>query len=312
VAGNDVVTGLEEQLGDYLTMRRALGYKLTHQARLLDSFVGYLEDHDASWVSVELAVAWALLPVDADPVWWAQRLGAVRSFAKHLRSLDARNEVPPKDLLAHRARRVTPHIYSHDEIDALMTAARGIHSPFKAATFETLIGLLAATGMRVGEAINLDSADVDLEHAVVIVTNTKFGKSRAVPLHTSTVAALDTYAQQRRVRWPSPHADSFFVSTVGTRLIHTSINAVFRKLIADTGIKRPGERRPRPHDLRHTFAIRVLLGWYRDGEDVQARLPSLSTYLGHTKPTSTYWYLSAVPELMAIAAERLDRTEVWS
>jgi integrase len=303
------MTGLQEQLADYLTMRRALGYKLTHHARLLDSFVGYLDDHDASWVSVELAVAWATQPVEADPVWWAQRLGAVRSFAKHLRSLDARTEVPPKDLLAHRARRVAPHVYSHDEIAALMTAARCIHSPFKAATFETLIGLLAATGMRVGEAISLDSAEVDLDNAVVIVTNTKFGKSRGVPLHASTVAALGAYAQQRRVRWPSPHVDSFFVSTVGTRLIHTNINAVFRKLIFDTGIGHDDERRPRPHDLRHTFAVGVLLGWYRDGEDVQARLPSLSTYLGHTKPTSTYWYLSAVPELMATAAERLEGNE---
>lgn len=306
------MTGMEEQLADYLMMRRALGYKLTHQARLLANFVGYLDDHDASWVSVELAVAWATQPVGVDPVWWAQRLGAVRTFATHLRSFDARTEVPPKDLLAHRARRVAPHIYSHDEIVALMTAALCIHSPFKAATFETLIGLLAATGMRVGEAINLDSAEVDLDNAVVIVTNTKFGKSRAVPLQHSTVAALDTYARQRRVRWPSPHADSFFVSTVGTRLIHSDINAVFRKLIADTGVGHDRERRPRPHDLRHTFAVRVLLGWYRDGEDVQARLPSLSTYLGHTKPTSTYWYLSAVPELMAIAAERLEATEVWS
>lgn len=306
------MTGMEEQLADYLMMRRALGYKLTHQARLLANFVGYLNDHGASWVSVELAVAWATQPVGTDPVWWAQRLAAVRSFATYLRSFDARTEIPPKDLLAHRARRVAPHIYSHDEIVALMTAARCIHSPFKAATFETLIGLLAATGMRVGEAINLDNTEVDLDNAVVIVTNTKFGKSRAVPLHTSTVAALDTYARQRRVRWPSPHADSFFVSTVGTRLIHTDINAVFRKLIADTGVGHDRERRPRPHDLRHTFAVRVLLGWYRDGEDVQARLPSLSTYLGHTKPTSTYWYLSAVPELMAIAAERLEATEVWS
>jgi len=157
------MTGLKEQLADYLTMRRALGYKLTHHARLLANFVVYLDDHDASWVSVELAVAWATQPVEADPVWWAQR-----------------------------ARRVAPHGYSHAEIDALMAAARRIHSPFKAATFETFIGLLAATGMRVGEAINLDSAAVDLDNAVVSVINTKFGKSRAVPLHASTVAALDT------------------------------------------------------------------------------------------------------------------------
>lgn len=303
------MTSLEERLADYLTMRRALGYKLTHHARLLANFVGYLDEHDASWVSVELAVAWATQPVEADPVWRAQRLSAVRTFAKHLCSLDARTEVPPQDLLPHHARRVVPHVYSHDEIAALMTAARNMHSPFKAATFETLIGLLAATGMRVGEAVNLDVAEVDLDGAVVIVTNTKFGKSRAVPLHTSTAAALDTYAQQRRVRWPSPHTDSFFVSMAGTRLLHTNINAVFRKLISDASIGHDGARRPRPHDLRHAFAVRVLLGWYCDGENVQARLPSLSTYLGHTKPTSTYWYLSAVPELMAIAAERLEGSE---
>lgn len=303
------MTGLEERLADYLVMRRALGYKLTHHARLLENFVGYLDDHGASWVSVELAVGWATQPAQADPVWWAQRLGAVRAFATHLRSFDDRTEVPPKDLLAHRGGRVVPHIYSDDEIAALMAAARNIHSPFKAATFETLIGLLAATGMRVGEAVNVDVADVDLDSAVVIVTNTKFGKSRAVPLHTSTVAALDVYARQRRVRWPSPPTDSFFVSTVGTRLLHTNINAVFRKLISEIGAGHDGERPPRPHDLRHSFAVRVLLGWYRDDEDVQARLPSLSTYLGHTKPTSTYWYLSAVPELMAIAAERLEGSE---
>jgi len=174
-------------------MRRALGYKLTHQARLLGSFVGYLDDHDASWVSVELAVAWATQPVGVDPVWWAQRLAAVRSLATYLRSINICESV---------------------------TAAPCIDSPLKAATFEMLIGLLAATGMRVGEAINLDSIEVDLGNAGVIVANTKFGKSWAVPLQHSTVTALDTYAQQRRVRWPSPHADSFFVSTDGTRLIH--------------------------------------------------------------------------------------------
>lgn len=301
------MTELTQRVEDYLSMRRALGYKLTHQARLLRNFAVYVEDHNpADGVTIEVALAWATLPDNVAPAWWSQRLSAVRGFAKHLQTVDARTEVPPKDLLVHRARRQAPHVYSEAEILALMTAARGICSPLRAATYETLIGLLAATGLRVGEAISLDRNDVDLTEGLLIVRNAKFGKTRLVPVHDSTVEALSAYASHRDERCPHPSTTAFFVSTAGTRIIHTTVNAVFRKLVSETGIERPGSRRPRPHDLRHTLAVRVLLGWYRAGDNVEARLPSLSTYLGHTKPASTYWYLSAVPELLALAGERLE------
>lgn len=305
---------LAERVEDYLTMRRALGYKLTHQARLLRDFAAYVEHHDpAAGVTVEVALEWATLPENTEPVWWAQRLSAVRGFATHLQTVDARTEVPPKDLLAYRARRQAPHVYSDAEIVGLLAAARGICSPFRAVTYETLIGLLAATGLRVGEAIGLDRDDVDLNERLLIVRSAKFGKTRAVPVHDSTSDALGAYVHQRDQSCPHPATAAFFVSMVGTRLIHTTLNVVFRKLVNETGLEQPGIRRPRPHDLRHTFAVRVLLGWYRSGVDVEARLPSLSTYLGHTKPTSTYWYLSAVPELLALAGERLEfTTGEWS
>lgn len=141
----------------------------------------------------------------------------------------------------------------------------------------------------------------------MVVRDAKFGKTRAVPMHDSTVEALGAYASHRDECCPHPSTAAFFVSMAGTRILHTTVNAVFRKLVSETGIERPGARRPRPHDLRHTLAVRVLLGWYRAGDNVEARLPSLSTYLGHTKPASTYWYLSAVPELLALAGQRLER-----
>lgn len=308
------MTELEERVEDYLRLRRALGYKLTHQARLLRNFAVYVEDRSAAdGVTIAVALAWATLPDNVDPAWWSQRLSAVRGFATYLKTVDARTEIPPKDLLDRRARRQTPHVYSDAEIVALMTAARAISSPFRAATYETLIGLLAATGVRVGEAISLDRDDVDLTDRLLMVRDAKFGKTRAVPMHDSTVDALGAYASRRDECCPRPNTAAFFVSMTGTRILHTTVNAVFRQLVRDTGIQRPGCRRPRPHDLRHTLAVRVLLGWYRAGDNVEARLPSLSTYLGHTKPASTYWYLSAVPELMALAAERLNlAASEWS
>jgi integrase len=308
------MTELGERVEDYLRLRRALGYKLTHQARLLRDFAAYVEGRNAAdGVTIEVALAWATLPENVDPVWWSQRLSAVRGFATHLQTVDSRTEVPPKVLLAHRARRQAPHVYSETEIVGLMTAARGICSPLRAATYETLIGLLAATGLRVGEAIGLDRDDVDLPEGLLVVRDAKFGKTRLVPVHDSTAEALGAYVSQRDECCPHPSTAAFFVSMAGTRIIHTTVNAVFRKLVSETGIERPGVRRPRPHDLRHTFAVRVLLGWYRAGDNIGARLPSLSTYLGHTKPASTYWYLSAVPELLALAGERLEHVAgEWS
>ncbi len=287
-------------------MRRALGHKLRDHGRLLMSFVDFLEEAGADHVSVELALAWATLPQAVQSVWWSQRLGVVRCFARHLVAIDERTEVPPPDALAVRAPRTLPHHYSAAEIAALLAQARTIRFPLKAATYETLIGLLASTGLRVGEATRLDRGEVDLHAGLITIRESKFRKSRLVPLHPSTREALAAYAKRRDELLPRPKADSFFLSLAGTRLNHGGVNQTFRRLVQVAGLESPGRRRPRPHDLRHTFAVEVLLGWYRAGLDVAPRLAALSTYLGHLKPSSTYWYLEATPELLALACGRLE------
>jgi integrase len=217
--------------------------------------------------------------------------------------------VPPARLLPSRHCRATPYLYSEADIAGLMTAARALASPLRAATYETLIGLLAVAGLRVGEAIRLDRSDVDFDNALVTILASKFGKSREIPLHPAAIDALAGYARRRDQLFPRPGAASFFISTTGTPLIYNCVHSVFLGLVRDAGLQpRSAACRPRLHDLRHTFAVRTLLDWYSAGIDVQARLPQLSTYLGHFDPASTYWYLSAAPELLAIAAARLEHT----
>jgi integrase len=233
----------------------------------------------------------------------------VRGFARHLKAFDPDSEIPPRGLLPYQCRRVNPYLYSEADIAALMTAARGFRSPLRAATYETVIGLMATTGMRSGEVVRLDRDHIDWDDGVVIVWNSKFQRSRALPVHPTTLEALARYAQVRDEHIADPKAPSFFVSTKGTRLQIASIDGEFAGFVRGAGLSRVGGRAPRPHDLRHRFAVRTLLGWYRAGVDVEAHMPLLSTYLGHTHPEHTYWYLSAVPELLFLASERLERTE---
>ena len=299
---------LHDRLDDYLVLRRALGFKLERAGRLLPDFIAHLERHGAPTVTTALALAWAKQPPDGHPVWWAHRLSSVRAFAKHLQALDARTEIPAAELLPLRSRRATPYLYSEGDITRLMEAAQKLHHPLRARTYKTLIGLLAVTGMRVGEAIRLDRQDVVWSQRLLVVRNSKFGKSREVPLHDTTVEALRSYARSRDRHCSHPKSPSFLLSTTGKRLVYNTVHATFLALVRSAGLEpRSAGCRPRPHDLRHTFAVSTLLGWYRAGVDVQPRLPSLSTYLGHVDPGSTYWYLSAAPELLALAAHRLER-----
>jgi len=301
------VSELGRAAEEYLAMRRSLGYKLQPQGRLLLDFVGYLEHAGARTVTVEAAVAWAMLPAGAAPVWWNRRLSVVRCFARHLRTFDPDCEVPPTDLLPARYSPVPPYLYSPAEIEALVHAAGVLAVPLQAATYQALICLLAVSGLRVGEAIGLDRGDVDLDAAVLTVVNGKFGKSRQVPLHSTTVDMLRGYTARRSRLCPAPKTCSFFISTTGTALFISSVDGVFARLLPLVGIATPpGRRRPRIHDLRHSFAVATLLDWYRDGVDVQARLPLLSAFLGHVAPASTFWYLHAAPQLMALAAQRLE------
>jgi integrase len=302
------VSAIRQHAEAYLAMRRALGFKLTTFGQRLLSFVGYLEQRGSSHITTDAALAWATCtPRSTDQVHWSRRLMVVRSFARHLKALDPATEVPPADILPHHYRRITPHLYPPDQIAALLAAAAALRPPLRALTWRTLLCLLAVTGLRVGEACRLDHADVDLDDGVLTVTDSKFGKSRQVPLHASTVDALGGYAQARQRLCATASTPAFFVSTRGTRLDAHNLSHTFAGLVQATGIGvGSGQRRPRLHDLRHSFATATLLDWYRDGADVQARLPLLSTWLGHADPKSTYWYLTGAPELLALAAARLD------
>lgn len=297
---------LRRVLADYLRLRRALGFKLDRMARLLPEFVGFLEAAGATTVTTELALAWATQPPKDRATWNAGRLDLVRGFAEHLSALDPSTEVPPADLLVRRPVRAEPYLYTDNEIAALLAAARAIPSPLRAATYETFVGLLAVTGMRVGEAIGLDRSDLDWTHGLLTIRDAKFGKSRELPLAASTLAALRCYADARDRLCARPQAPSFFVSTSGTRLQYQNVHLEFLHLAGHAGLGARSPRcRPRPHDLRHTFAVRTLMDWYRQGVDVQARMPLLSTYLGHVDPSETYWYLQAAPELVVLAAAKL-------
>jgi integrase len=301
---------LRAAAGEYLAMRRALGFKLTTQGTAPDELHRLLRSpprpppHHGPGAGLghpDLA--------------WQQRRGlleplmVVRIFARHLKTLDPATEIPPEDVLPHHYRRIAPYLYSPGEITAVMAAAARLTPPLRAATWQTLIGLLAVTGLRQGEACRLDRGHVDLETGVLVVTDSKFGKSRQVFLHHSAIGALRSYQQVRDRFCPSPAEHSFFVSTRGSRLDNHNIQHTFAELADAARIHAPpGRRRPRLHDLRHSFTVATLLDWYHDGGDVQARLPLLSTWLGHADPKSTYWYLQAVPELLALAAGRLEQT----
>ena len=293
----------------YLAIRRAMGFKLERAGRLLNDFVSFTDGAGRSTVTVDGALSWARQPVDASPVWVAQRLSVVRGFARYLCALDPQAQVIPRDLLPTQPARSTPYLYSDAEIAALIAAARSLPHPLKAATFATLIGLLAVTGLRGGEAMRLDRSDLDAARGLLTVRNTKFGKSRLVALHHTTVEALQAYGGLRDRLCPSPATASLFVSTTGARLCHEVLQPTFRDLLQRCGIaSTTSGARPRVHGLRHSFAVATLVQWYRDGVDVQARMPLLSTYLGHVDPGATYWYLTGVPDLFALAADRLQAT----
>lgn len=300
------MSALSDAAEQYLRLRRSLGHDLADAHRLLPRFVAYLDDVGATTVTVATAMAWAQVPdVDPDTTVWSRRLSVARGFARHMAGLDPDTEVPPLGLIPLRQRWRAPFIYSPADIAALMAQARAMRWRLPAATHESLIGLLAATGMRVGEAIRLDRGDIDAVNRVLMIRDTKFGKSRQVPVLASTMSALNQYGRLRDRLCPRPATPSFFVSIRGTRLIYQVVQEIFRRHCNTAGVGAGITPPPRLHDLRHTFAVATLLAWYRTGEDVEARLPTLSTYLGHRDPRSTYWYLSAAPELLALAAGRL-------
>jgi integrase len=302
---------LQKSLQEYLALRRTLGFKLVREGMWLPGFVRFVERSGSSHITSALAVRWAMGPKNPPPPSWPRRLSMARKFAQYLHARDPRTEIPSPEL-APRApmKRFEPYIYREADITALMGAARSVCShPFKSETYSTLIGLLASTGMRVGEAIGLDRADFDAREEVFRIRHTKFGKSRLVPLHPSTTQALKEYARKRDRAIRRPASPAFFPSTRGTRLIHFNFHFSFLKMVRVVGLDQAKPQRPRIHDLRHTFAIQTLTSWYRAGLDTGSRLAALSTYLGHVCPSSTYTYLRATPELLQQARRRLEKSQ---
>ena len=294
----------------YISVRRALGCQLRDAAHLLRQFISFLEDQNANRITTELALRWAKVPVGVQLSTWSRRLGVVRQFAQHWSATDPRTEIPAPGLLPHRYRRHAPYLYTDREILRLIQAAKRL-SPKKGLrrwTYPALLGLLTVSGLRISEITALDGENVDLAQRLLFIHRTKFGKSRCVPLHPSTVRALRGYARKRDAFLVLPRSPAFFMSDRGTRLIDCTVRWTFNRLSRQVGLRGPTDRTgPRLHDFRHRFAVRTLLGWYRAGRDVERRMPLLSTYLGHTHVADTYWYLSAAPELLNLAAGRLER-----
>jgi integrase/recombinase XerD len=299
------MSALADQVAEYLALRRSLGFALKREEQLLGQFVAYLEAAGAEDVRSELAIAWAQLPATASPAHWAKRLGVVRRFAVYLRTIEETTEVPPPGIFPATRRRPAPCLFSERDVERVLEAARALASPLRAATHEALFGLLAASGMRIGEALGLARGDVDLDGGVITIRHAKFDRTRLVPLHESSTAALRTYAAGRDRLCPGPRADVFFCSSAGTALHRSGIDKTFREITTALGL-RTATVRPRVHDLRHGFAVRTLVNWQRSEVSVDRHLATLSGYLGHVAPSDTYWYLSAVPELMELAASRLE------
>jgi integrase len=299
---------LAPHLDEYLQLRRSLGHKLADAHRVLPWFVSYLDERDVEFVTVETALTWSLERVVPDgsrvP---AQRMMAVRGFARYLSGIDPRTEVPPAGTIRHPKRWRRPFIYTDTNVLALIEQADLlIAQPLRSATYQALIGLLATTGLRVGEALRLDRYDLDRCEGVLKIRESKFGKSRLVPLDPSTLDALERYDHTRQRLCPDPRTDSLFVSLRGTRVIYECVWPTHRKLCEHACVGAGSTVTPRIHDHRHSFAVKTLLGWYQQGVDVPSRISWLSTYLGHREPRYTYHYLSAAPDLLAHAARLLD------
>lgn len=294
---------------NYLTIRRSLGFAMKREEKLLFQFISFLESQGLSYITTSAAINWAVQPTDCHPGNWRNRLLIIRRFAKHLQALDPRTEIPPSDALKYRYTRRTPHIFTNEEIVRLIKAAKQTRAPkgLWGLTFSTVFGLLAVTGMRIQEVVNLDRQDVDLKEGILTIRETKFRKSRIVPIHPSTTKVLRQYAESRDKIFPRLREGSFFVTEFGKRLKAKLVGKKYLHLSRKIGIRGPdGTLGPRLHDLRHTFAVRTMLTWYRSGENVAARTPELSTYLGHLNTATTYWYISAIPELLNFAAQKLE------
>ena len=299
------MSAFHDHVNNYLRARRALGFKLAFHGSVLPQFASYLEAAGAGVVTAELAVAWAGLPTGVAPICHSHRMGAVRGFARYLKTIDPATEVPPAGIWPTTHPRPRPYIWTEEDIARLLRAARRLQPALRGLTLETLFGLLASSGLRVGEALSLTRDDVDLRTGVLVVRDAKFDRSRYVPLHPSTTEALSRYAGQRDRLVLAPKAGAFFLSVTGVAMTYHPVQTYFKALTADLGL-RSCEVRPTVHGLRHSFVVRTLVNWHRAGVDVRSHMALLSNYLGHVSLQGTYWYFSAVPELMELVAAGVE------
>ncbi len=306
---------LSQDLDRYLAIRRSLGYKLSTDERILRKFISFADSENAEHINTALFLRWQEQFGKAQKQTWAHRLGTVRAFSQWLHSMNAKHEVPPQSLIPSRARRPHPYIYSEDDIHRIVEAAAKLPSinGIRSLTCSTLFGLIAVTGLRVSEALSLDAADVDLVTAVITLRQGKLGKARLLPVSACTNLRLTDYAKERD-RLLGASSTAFFVSDRGGRLTDCGARYSFAMVCQVIGL-RPSQkfnrhgRGPRIHDLRHTFAVRTLLNWYRNSEEPAREMIKLSTYLGHSDPAHTYWYIEGVPELLALASKRIEEAQ---
>ena len=299
---------LHIRLSDYLSLRRSLGYKLVSEGKLLNTFVCYLDRNSLDYVTIETSLSWAKKSVSTRPCRWGRRLSIIRGFAGYLLTLDQRTEVPPVDLLPTQHRRPTPFLLTMKDIEKLLygTINRPNTPEMLRRSLYCIYGLLVVTGLRISEALKLRDQDIDFEGGVITVECSKFGKSRLVPLHPTTIGALQSY-QEIRKKALNNSMNHFFANQHGKPIGYDSVRYHFKKIFKSIGLAdQPGKIQPTLHDLRHFFAISTIRRWYESGEDVQAKLPIFSTFLGHVETRNTYWYISACPDLMMAAAHRLE------
>jgi integrase/recombinase XerD len=307
---------LRRSIAEYLAMRRSLGFKLEDAGRALADFATFMERHRAPYITQKLALSWAQQPKNVQPAYWASRLCHVRQFARYRSATDPRTQIPPLGLLPFKPKRAVPHIYTNGEIKQLLQAT--LHMPLspkhrKACAllpwvYYCLFGLLAVSGLRLGEARNLKLEDVDLEAGVLSVHASKLGKDRYVPLHKSTCKVLKQYIDRRARHWANRPVSSYlFVSSWGNRLDNAQVHRAFYSVSRRIGLRGNSDSRgPRLHDMRHRFATTTLINWYRSNKDPEQQLPILSAFLGHVHIADTQWYLSGTPELMREAMSRLE------
>ena len=298
---------LRKAVKQYLNEKAALGFKTYRPTLYLSQFVHFLEERNAAFITKKLSLEWATLPDNCSQPYRASRLSIIRQFAKYYSAIDPRTEVPPQGLLSCKWQRSIPYIYTEKQVLKLINAAKRLNSEtgLRASSYTAFFGLITVTGMRISEIIGLDRDDVDLVEGTLIVRKAKCDRTRLIPIHSSTVKALCRYVECRDQVYPKAKTTSFFVSEAGTRLTAWTVRWTFNKLSCQIGLRQPSDRSgPRIHDFRHTFAVRMVRDWYRQGKNVEKLLPQLAMFLGHRHLNDTYWYMTATPELLKLAAKR--------